>query len=133
MYHQVPPEYAMAAAWTRLTAAGEGLTDDSTNPVATYQLGIMRDFGVGAVPSATKAAALYRAAAEAGVPDAECNLGVLYEHGRGVGQSDVDALSCYRRAAAGGSAMAQYNLGVFHVGTAPTAERRGRFSVLHAP
>lgn len=61
-------------------------------------LRIRRRRGAGRIP----ALALYREAADAGYPDAQCALGVLYRLGKGVAQDHRRQPACSARAAEGG-------------------------------
>ncbi len=62
----------------------------------------------------TRAAELYKQAADQGYASAQYNLGLLYREGRGVPQSDERAAMLYTQAAAQGYAGAQYNLGCLY-------------------
>ena len=53
---------------------------------------------------------LYKLAAEAGYPPAQCNLGWCYEAGQGVEQSWPEAIHWYTVAAEAGYPRAQCNL-----------------------
>ena len=53
----------------------------------------------------------WRAAAEGGLPPAQCFLGQLYQSGQGVVQSDVEAARWIKKSAEQGFAEAQYDLG----------------------
>ncbi|MFN7164365.1 MAG: tetratricopeptide repeat protein [Hyphomonas sp.] len=57
---------------------------------------------------------LIRAAAEAGIADAQYTLGTMYTHGQGTAQSKATAREWYRRAAAQDHVEALYNLGLHH-------------------
>ncbi|MBC6440119.1 MAG: SEL1-like repeat protein [Rhodospirillales bacterium] len=73
-----------------------------------------RDFGGGAPGGrdTEQALAWYRAAADAGLAEAENNLALMYERGEGVPKDLATAVSWYRRAADKGLAVAQNNLGI---------------------
>ncbi len=57
---------------------------------------------------------LIRAAAEAGIADAQYTLGTMYAHGQGTAQSKATAREWYRRAAAQEHAEALFNLGLHY-------------------
>lgn len=74
--------------------------------------------GWGTAPSKTKAAELYRFAADRGFAAAQTELGNLYELGEGVEQSDELAFRYYQMAADSGDAYASFYLGLcYHNGT----------------
>ena len=60
---------------------------------------------------AAPAVALYRRAAEAGLPEAEFNVGVMLDSGRGTATDVAQAATWYARAAMHGNRRAAYNLG----------------------
>ena len=62
----------------------------------------------------TKAAPLFRKAAEQGHAIAQNDLGWLYEEGKGVRQDYTQAAEWYRKAAEQGYASAQNNLGILY-------------------
>ena len=57
------------------------------------------EFGDGVERDVSRALALYREAADAGYPDAQCALGVLYRLGKGVAQDHREAARLFRQAA----------------------------------
>ena len=87
---------------------------DSTKAKELYKQGVKYYIGDGVKQDYSKAAALYRQAADLGDPMAQSDLGVMYENGRGVAQDDTQAVSWYRKAAEQGYAGGQYNLGVMY-------------------
>ena len=58
------------------------------DPAGLYWLGVCYDNGFGVEQDVSRALALYREAAGAGYPDAQCALGVLHHLGKGV-EKDV--------------------------------------------
>jgi TPR repeat protein len=82
------------------------------NSTAQYNLGVMYQFGKGAVAqNYTQAIFWYRKAAEQGDTSAQYNLGSMYDNGQGVVQDYNQAAYWYSQAAKQGVASAQYNLG----------------------
>lgn len=83
---------------------------------AAYYLGYMAEQGLGEAWSNTRAATLYRQAADRGLPEAQVALGALYLRGMGVDQDAQRAAELYGAAAGAGYAPAQYALGLlrFH-------------------
>jgi TPR repeat protein len=77
-----------------------------------YQRGEAVYFGRGVPQSYTKAARLFREAAEGGNSAAELSLGRCYLEGRGVPKHDVEAVRWFRIAAGHGNAMARFYLGL---------------------
>ncbi len=59
-----------------------------------------------------KAAAIWRAQAQKGLPAAQFNLGILYVNGQGVAKDRVKAAAWFRKAARAGFAPGAFNLGV---------------------
>ena len=59
----------------------------------------------------TKAASLYRKAAEKGEARAQNDLGLMYQEGKGVRKNNKKAAEWWRKAAEQGEARAQFNLG----------------------
>jgi TPR repeat protein len=64
---------------------------------------------------ATKALALFTAAADAGNAEAQLALGYLYMKGDGVAADATKALALFTSAAEGGSRDAQYNVGLAYM------------------
>jgi TPR repeat protein len=67
--------------------------------------------GQGVPKDLSKAAALFRLAADQNNGEAQYNLGVMYSLGQGVEQSFEEAVKWYRRGAANNDTNSQYNLG----------------------
>lgn len=76
-----------------------------------YDLAVRYQAGRGLPQSDTKAAALFRLAAEGGHAIAQDSLGEMYEKGRGVSKNDTEAVVWYRKAAEQGDDLAQHSLG----------------------
>jgi TPR repeat protein len=84
---------------------------DTEKAEALYLRGVAFEEGDGTPKDESKAAELYRQAAEQHYAPAEYNLALLYEEGRGVAQSLAEAARWYRAAAEEGYGEAQNNLG----------------------
>ena len=89
---------------------------------AQYILGLMYDYGQGAVQDYTQALNWYRKSAEQGVADAQYSLGVMYDNGKGVPKSNAQAFIWYSKAAEQGHAAAQNNLGAMYANGQGVAE-----------
>ena len=94
------------------------------NPAAMLQLGFYYARGsYGLAPSRTKAAQLYRRAADLGYVQAMYKLGMVYETGIGVKLDMKEAVKYYRMAANRGCADAQLSYGrLFHEGSSVTQQ-----------
>lgn len=77
-----------------------------------YRLGVLYVQGQGVPQDYQRAGTLFRAAAEAGVPEAEYNVAVMYNEGMGMPRDLTQAVFWYQKAAAQGNANAAFNLGV---------------------
>jgi len=77
-------------------------------------LGMLYANGKGMARDYSKAAELYRQAADAGNLTAVNNLAVLYQHGRGIPQDHAEAVRLYRQCADAYIAVGQYNLGTMY-------------------
>lgn len=79
---------------------------------AQFRLGVMYQWGEGAVPNLARAAEWYRRAAEQGLAKAQNNLGLLYAQGQGVPQDYVAAYMWFTLAAplSGDNSKAKRNL-----------------------
>jgi hypothetical protein len=75
-----------------------------------FQEGLRLDL-TGGPTGASQAFALYRRAAEAGLPEAQFNVAVMLDSGRGVTADMREAAIWYARAAANGNRRAAFNLG----------------------
>lgn len=79
------------------------------NPSAQFNLGIMHDFGQGAVKDAAEAVRWYRAAAAQGHGGAQFNLGGMYFEGLGVPRDPVRAYMWFALGATAGAPGASRN------------------------
>ncbi len=77
-------------------------------------LGLMYAAGQGVPQDFSEAARWCRAAAEAGIAEAQCQLGDMHIKGQGVPQDDAEAAKWCRKAAEQGDAMAQMLLGAMY-------------------
>jgi TPR repeat protein len=75
-----------------------------------FREALRRDLAGGSA-GASEAFALFRRAAEAGLPEAQFNVAVMLDSGRGVAPDTRLAAIWYARAAANGNKRAAYNLG----------------------
>jgi TPR repeat protein len=82
----------------------------SGDPVAVNRLGAWYEKGINVAADPTRAALLYRQAAQAGNAVAQNNLGVLYNRGVGVALDKKMAAYWYAKAAEQGHGWAQANL-----------------------
>ena len=80
----------------------------AADPSAWFAQAVRLDLGS---EGAAQAFALYRRAAEAGLPEAEFNVGVMLDSGRGTATDVAQAATWYARAAMHGNRRAAYNLG----------------------
>ena len=81
------------------------------DPSAEYNLGICYERGLGIEKDMSKAASLYKSAADHGHTGAQYNLGVFYEHGLGGFAVDKkEAARFYRMATEAGDEDALHNL-----------------------
>ncbi len=80
----------------------------ASDPSAWFAQALRLDLGSA---GAAQAFALYRRAAEAGLPEAEFNVGVMLDSGRGTATDVAQAATWYARAAMHGNRRAAYNLG----------------------
>jgi TPR repeat protein len=100
---------------------------EAGEPWAQLNLGAAYDHGIGGFPlDPVRAVAWYRAAAAAGLAEAQFNLAHCLATGNGVARSDPEALVWMLRAAEQGLASAQYLAGVMYlegIGTAPDRAR----------
>jgi uncharacterized protein len=115
---------AEAAAAARKAAQGEAPKDPvklaawlderakTGDTVAEYRLGVLYALGQGVKQDYSRAAQLFRAAAEGGVAEAQYNVAVMYGEGMGVTRDPAQAVQWYQKAAAQGNANAAFNLGV---------------------
>eukprot|EP00668_Euglena_longa_P035361 GGOE01045426.1.p1 GENE.GGOE01045426.1~~GGOE01045426.1.p1 ORF type:complete len:406 (+),score=102.49 GGOE01045426.1:258-1475(+) len=83
-----------------------------TDAQCQYVLGECRLTGEEVPMDEAEAVRLFRKAAEAGYPPAQCRLGVCYKNGQGVAQDAKAAVRLFQKAAEAGHADAQRNLGV---------------------
>lgn len=88
------------------------VTSGSNAAQAAFNLAIMYEQGHGAQRSNARIVALYKTAAERGMPEAQFNYGGLFYAGERVPRSVEDAIFWWSQAANLGHAEAQYNLGV---------------------
>ena len=79
-------------------------------------------YGKGAIQDKTKAAALFREAAELGYPQAQEALAGILLKGEGVSINEREARLWYSKASAAGSSAAQYQLGLIYL-SARSVER----------
>ncbi|SDI74942.1 tetratricopeptide repeat protein [Propionivibrio dicarboxylicus] len=85
---------------------------DRGNVLATNNLGICYQEGLGVDRDYTEALRLYRVANEHGSALAAGNIGVMYRDGLGVARDYAEAMRWFRAAAERGSASAANNLGL---------------------
>lgn len=115
--HAGPPEDARRAydagrftnamgIWAQLGREG--------NAEAELGLGLLYDQGNATPENPEAAFALYKMAAEAGLPVAEFNVGALYESGRGVAQNPESAALWFAKAGAHGHHRAQFDVGLLY-------------------
>jgi TPR repeat protein len=88
--------------------------DTASDGSAQFERGLRYYCGSGVPVDYSKAAELYRKAAEQGHVIAQCNLGFMYANGLGVPEDEVEAVNWYRKAAERGYDGAQCNLGVMY-------------------
>ncbi len=82
--------------------------------IATHNLGIMYQDGVGVLQDKYEALKFFKIAAEQGLALSQTILGLFYEKGIAVSQSTSEALKWYRLAAEQGEVQAQFNLAVMN-------------------
>lgn len=82
--------------------------------MALNMVGRCYDLGWGVAVDKARAAACFRAAAEAGLAEAMYNWGTALALGAGVTEDRADALAWFRRAADTGYAKAMNHIGSFH-------------------
>ena len=96
-------------------ATPKATESDKAEADALYRQGDDTYYGrAGVKQDDTKAAELYRKAADLGHTGAMNNLGLMYEVGRGVGKDEKKAVELYRKAADLGYSPATYNLGLMY-------------------
>jgi TPR repeat protein len=89
--------------------------------VASYNLGLMYEKGLGGGQNYGEAVRLFRKAADGGVENALIKLGWMYWQGLGVTQNYTEAFRWYHTAAVQGNFIAQNALGVmYQYGQGPT-------------
>lgn len=93
--------------WAAAGSAGPAAS--AGDPASWFAEAVRSD--VTGTGSAAQAFALYRRAAEAGLPEAQFNVAVMLDSGRGTTSNVVQAATWYARAAAHGNQRAAYNLG----------------------
>ncbi len=103
------------AAGADVDAAAEVVAEGGSQAVSRFELGKRYYRGEGCGIDKEKAAALIRAAAEDGLPEAQGWYGFLLCRGEGVARDEEAALAWLEKAAAAGVASAQFNLGVMLV------------------
>jgi len=108
-----------ATTWgQKALAAGLEKRAQDNSPQAEVELAFLYDNGRGVTVDYSKAADLYRQAADQGDGWAQYELGLDYEHGTGVGKDMDKAIELYRKSAAQGFVSGQRALGVcYNYGT----------------
>ena len=81
------------------------------NPDALYYLGVLFFRGENVPQDFSKAAIIWRQAADAGLMEANNNLGFLTYYGKGVKQDYAEGIRLWRKAAEAGFAESQVHLG----------------------
>jgi TPR repeat protein len=81
---------------------------------AQFQLGRIREKGLGVGKNQAEAFHWFQLAADQGHAEAQAGLGVFYMKAQGAPRDDTKALEWLRKGAAGGSSSAMYYLGVFY-------------------
>lgn len=92
--------------------------------IATLNLAISYELGIGGKRSPKRAVELYKIAAKAGDAWAQCNLGVCYLDGVGVKENRAAGLRWMKRAAMQDEPKAQFNMGQEYAEARGKANRR---------
>jgi TPR repeat protein len=101
----------VAGAPDRFTACGYFAEAAKSRRDALHSLAVCTEMGVGGTPNLTRAAALYKEAADQGYAKSMCALGNLYVTGRGVPKDPVHGASLCLMGAQAGNADAQTDVG----------------------
>jgi hypothetical protein len=96
----------------------------AVDPNALFQEALRHDLG-GTLTDARRAFELYRAAGEAGLPEAQFNVAVMLDSGRGVAPDLEQAATWYARAASRGNRRAAFNLGQLYESGQGVPQNRG--------
>ncbi len=95
--------YLFLSAWSQASA--------HPDPHVLLNQAIAADLATTGVAGTARALALYRIAADAGLPEAQLNVAVMYDSGRGTVRDAGQAADYYAAAATGGVARAAFDLG----------------------